>query len=85
MSVRSVEEAVQLAHAEEPADDATPRARARRPVPAELTQVADRLSDRFETRVKVDLGRSRGKVTIEFASVEDLERIVSVIEGPKDS
>jgi ParB family chromosome partitioning protein len=32
--------------------------------------------------VKVDLGRARGKVTIEFASVEDLERIVAVIEGP---
>ena len=83
MSVRSVEEAVQLANADEPAsDDVPPQPRAKRPVPAELEQVADRLSDRFETRVKVDLGRARGKVTIEFASVEDLERIVAVIEGP---
>ena len=40
----------------------------------------DRLSDRLETRVKVDLGRAKGKVTIEFASLDDLQRIVDVIE-----
>jgi ParB family chromosome partitioning protein len=82
LSVRGVEEAVALAQADGPEDERAPRPRARRPVPARLSEVADRLSDRFETRVKVDLGRSRGKVTIEFASVDDLERIVSVIEGP---
>jgi ParB family chromosome partitioning protein len=37
------------------------------------------LSDRLDTRVKVDLGRSKGKVTIEFASIDDLERIVGTI------
>ncbi len=84
LSVRGVEEAVQVANAEAPIEDAAPKARATRPVPAKLAEVADRLSDRFETRVKVDLGRSRGKVTIEFASVDDLERIVAVIEGPAD-
>ena len=83
LSVRGVEEAVQLANADPSgADDVPVRPRARRPVPAKLAEVADRLSDRFETRVKVDLGRSRGKVTIEFASVDDLERIVAVIERP---
>ena len=81
LSVRSVEEAVSLA--QPTGDDApAPRARARRPVPAKLAEVADRLSDRLETRVKVDLGRSRGKVTIEFASLDDLQRIVDVIERP---
>ena len=80
LSVRSVEEAVQLANAEDPAEDAAPRTRNKRPLPAKLAEVADRLSDRLETRVKVDLGRARGKVTIEFASVDDLERIVAVIE-----
>ena len=40
------------------------------------TDLADRLSDRFDTRVKVDIGRSKGKITIEFATVDDLERIV---------
>ena len=81
MSVRGVEEAVALAQSggEQPA----PRARrGRRPAPEGLTAVADRLADRFETRVKVDMGRAKGKVTIEFASLEDLERIVGVIEGP---
>jgi ParB family chromosome partitioning protein len=82
MSVRGVEEAVQLAQRDPDADEVTPRkAPAKRPVPAKLAEVADRLSDRLETRVKVDLGRSRGKMTIEFASLDDLERIVAVIDG----
>jgi hypothetical protein len=42
--------------------------------------LADRLSDLFDTRVKVDLGRSKGKITIEYASLEDLDRIVSTID-----
>ena len=37
------------------------------------------LSDHFETRVRVDLGKTRGKITIEFASVDDLDRIVSAM------
>jgi ParB family transcriptional regulator, chromosome partitioning protein len=80
MSVRAVEEAVALAQS---AGDPEPEraARARRPVPAGLAELADRLSDRFETRVKVDMGRSKGKVVIEFASVDDLQRIVGVIEA----
>ncbi len=89
LSVRGTEEAVALAAAEGTAESPpagrSPRSRGRRPVPTRLTEVADRLSDRFETRVKVDLGRSRGKVVIEFASVDDLERIVQVIEGPPSS
>ena len=53
-----------------------PRARARR-VSQDL---GDRLSDRLDTRVKVDLGRSKGKISIEFASLSDLERIVAIID-----
>jgi ParB family chromosome partitioning protein len=85
LSVRGTEEAVALAVADGPPEERSPRSRGRRPVPTRLTEVADRLSDRFETRVKVDLGRSRGKVVIEFASVDDLERIVQVIEGSPPS
>ena len=40
----------------------------------------DRLSDRLETRVKVDLGKSKGKITVEFASLDDLRRIVDVMD-----
>ena len=50
-----------------------------------LSDLATRLSDRFETRVKVDLGQKKGKITVEFASMEDLERILSSLapgEGP---
>ena len=41
--------------------------------------LADRLSDHFETRVKVELGRTKGKIIIEFATIDDLERIVALI------
>ena len=41
--------------------------------------LADRLSDLFETRVKVELGRNKGKIVVEFASIDDLERIVKAM------
>ena len=44
-----------------------------------LEDLADRLSDRFDTRVKVDLGRRKGRITIEFGSVADLERIAEAM------
>ena len=82
LSVRSVEEIVALGGDDSPVASGGPRARA--PVPAKLAAVADRLSDRFETRVRVDLGRSKGRIVVEFASVDDLERIVGLMapEGP---
>jgi ParB family chromosome partitioning protein len=46
-----------------------------------LTEIADRLSDRLETRVRVEAGKAKGKVTIEFATMDDLRRIVDVIDG----
>ena len=45
-----------------------------------MAELADRLSDRLETRVKVDLGRSKGRITVEFASMDDLRRIVDVMD-----
>jgi ParB family chromosome partitioning protein len=83
LSVRGVEEAVHLEHARgaDPATAAPAPRGGRRPVPPGLVELADRLSDRLETRVKVDLGRSRGKVTIEFATLDDLQRIVAVIDA----
>ena len=81
LSVRGVEEAVATAHG---ASDGTGArsGRQKRPAAPQLTEIADRLSDRFDTRVKVDMGRSRGRVTIEFGSLDDLQRIVQVIDGP---
>ena len=60
--------------------DEQSRARPARPTAPGLAELGDRLSDRLDTRVKVTLGRSKGKVSIEFASLTDLERIVNVID-----
>ncbi len=74
LSVRAVEEIVAVG---EETAARTPRPRGRAPVAPALKDLADRLSDIFETRVKVELGQRKGKIVVEFASLEDLERIVS--------
>jgi ParB family transcriptional regulator, chromosome partitioning protein len=76
LSVRSVEEIVSLGAQERPQR----AARSKRPVAPRLEDLAGRLSDRFETRVKVDLGRSKGRIVVEFASIDDLERIVAMMD-----
>ncbi|HEX2774196.1 MAG TPA: ParB/RepB/Spo0J family partition protein [Micromonosporaceae bacterium] len=78
LSVRATEEMVALAVAGDTSGKTRAQRRAKPHAPG-LADLADRLSDRFDTRVKVDLGRSKGKITIEFATVDDLERIVSII------
>lgn len=75
LSVRAVEEIVAIGDVDRPAR----RARAKKPVAPALNDLAGRLSDRFETRVKVDLGRSKGRIVVEFASLDDLERIVAMM------
>ena len=57
-----------------------PTTRRSRPTAPGLSDLAARLSDRLETRVKVDLGKRKGRITVEFASLPDLERIVGVID-----
>jgi ParB family chromosome partitioning protein len=77
MSVRATEEAVTLAKREpERKATAAPRKAER---PAEVDQVADRLSDAFDTRVKVELGQRKGKIVVEFGSLDDLERIIRLM------
>ena len=84
LSVRAVEELVSIAAKEAPVK---PRAtRTTRVTAPRLTDLADRLSDTFDTRVKVELGRRKGKIVVEFASVDDLERIVGMMApsvGPR--
>ncbi len=46
-----------------------------------LKEIADDLSDHLDTRVNVELGKQKGKIVIEFATVEDLERISKVIKN----
>ncbi|MEV8524593.1 ParB/RepB/Spo0J family partition protein [Streptomyces sp. NPDC052000] len=79
LSVRAVEEIVSLMSSE---PEAAPKAKGPRAgtrlAPA-LSNLANRLSDRFETRVKVDLGQKKGKIVVEFASIDDLERILGTL------
>ena len=79
LSVRATEEIVAVGEAD--GRERVRVARPRRPSAPGLTEIADRLSDKLETRVRIEAGKSKGKVTIEFATLEDLRRIVDVIDG----
>jgi ParB family chromosome partitioning protein len=78
LSVRATEEIVAVGEAD--GRERVRVARPRRPTAPGLTEIADRLSDRLETRVRIEAGKAKGKVTIEFATLDDLRRIVDVIE-----
>ena len=79
ISVRGLEELIAVGELGEDADE-QPTVRPPRPSAPGLKEIDERLSDRLETRVKVTLGRNKGKIAIEFASLSDLERIVSIID-----
>jgi ParB family chromosome partitioning protein len=77
LSVRGTEEAVTLAKSQ---PTRQPKAPPRKAIQAPgLQDLADRLSNSFDTRVKVELGRRKGRIVVEFASVDDLERIVQIM------
>ena len=77
MSVRATEEAVTLYQdPTKPAKNNIPRPGARH---ERLDYLASSLSDRLDTNVKISLGVRKGRVSIEFASVEDLNRIMEVL------
>jgi ParB family chromosome partitioning protein len=75
MSVRATEEAVAMAVAAQP----TAKRRARNISAPGVEELGSRLSDMFETRVKIQIGRSKGKIVVEFGSVDDLQRIIGVM------
>ena len=76
ISVRALEEIVAVGDLGKP----RPPARRSRPTAPGVEDLAVRLSDRLETRVKVDLGKRKGRITVEFASLPDLERIIGLID-----
>ncbi len=76
LSVRSVEEIVSIGGDTGGPKPRRPRAGNRHP---QLDDLAARLSDRFDTRVNIAMGQRKGKLTVEFASVEDLNRIVDLL------
>ncbi|GAA1863637.1 ParB/RepB/Spo0J family partition protein [Myceligenerans crystallogenes] len=82
LSVRATEEIVMMSDGADKASKSrkTPRAGGRTEA---MDELSTRLSDRFETRVKVALGKNKGRMTIEFSDVGDLNRILAVM-SPED-
>ena len=77
LSVRATEEEVTLANRDETDTPSAPR---RKPLQMPgLQDVAERLSTAFDTRVTVSLGKRKGKIVVEFGSVEDLQRILDLM------
>ncbi|UQX11025.1 ParB/RepB/Spo0J family partition protein [Candidatus Mycobacterium methanotrophicum] len=79
LSVRATEEAVTLANRGDTGQPAPPR---RKPIHMPgLQDVAEQLSGAFDTRVTVSVGKRKGKIVIEFGSVDDLQRIVGLMNS----
>ena len=77
LTVRAVEEIVASGGAKVKAGSI----RSGKIIAPKLKQIADDLSDHLDTRVNVELGKQKGKIVIEFATIEDLERINKVIKN----
>ena len=75
LTVRAVEEIVSTGSAKVKAGSI----RSGKIIAPKLKEISDQLSDHLDTRVSVELGKQKGKIVIEFATVEDLERINSKI------
>ena len=75
LSVRATEEAVAMAAAEQP----TAKRRQRKLTAPGVEDLGARLSDVFETKVKVQIGRAKGRIVVEFGSVDDLQRIIGLM------
>lgn len=78
LSVRATEELVHLSADTPPAPTSRPAAKA--PSPPQAVELTERLSSFFDTRAKVDIGKSKGKIVIEFAGEEDLHRILELMQ-----
>ncbi|WP_026453173.1 ParB/RepB/Spo0J family partition protein [Saccharomonospora iraqiensis] len=77
LSVRATEEAVTLSKSE---SKPKPKQTDRKPMTMPgVDGLAERLSDAFDTRVKVDVGKRKGRIVVEFGSPDDLERIVTMM------
>jgi ParB family chromosome partitioning protein len=81
LSVRAVEE--ESRRQNQKAAAPAPTGPARRLRPPGLLELEERLGDHLDTRVKVEMTANRGKVVIEFANLEDLERIYRAMTGGK--
>jgi ParB family transcriptional regulator, chromosome partitioning protein len=80
LSVRALEEIVTLSDGEQP--ERVRRARPNRSPQPGTAELAERLSDRFDTRVRIEAGRARGRIIFDFATPSDLERLVQLLDPP---
>lgn len=85
LSDKIINEGLSVRQAEEASSQATkrklPKPRAGG-VQAQLDDIAERLGDRFNTTVRVKLGAKKGQVTIDFATIADLKRILDELGDP---
>lgn len=83
LSVRAVEEAVRGRQSDQGPGPALSRSSASRPAP--LVELEELLAHHLDTRVTVEVGGSRGRVVVEFANLDDLERIYRAMTGSKET
>ncbi|ASU81736.1 chromosome partitioning protein ParB [Nocardiopsis gilva YIM 90087] len=78
LSVRALEELITLGETDDEPQTRKRSTASKEPQP-EMEEWSRRLSDAFDTRVKVNMGRNKGKIVVEFATMEDLERIIGAM------
>jgi ParB family chromosome partitioning protein len=84
LSVRAVEEAVRARQGENPRPSSRQSSRSAGPRPAPLVELEELLAHHLDTRVTVEMGGSRGRVVVEFANLDDLERIYRAMAGSRE-
>jgi len=79
LSVRATEEIVSIGAAGGNRRERRPRGA--RTTPVEVAELVDRAAEVLETRITAEVNRTHGRMIVEFASIEDLRRIVDILEG----
>ena len=85
LSVRETED--EVARYQTMTEGVAPRARSREAAQesAAASEAQRRLAERLQTRVKIQMGKRKGKITLEFVSPDDLDRLVAAIAGPAEN
>ena len=86
LSVRATEESVAVAQREGGRNGVSRGTTSRLPSTAryqQLDEYADALTDRLDTQVKITLGAKKGRIAIDFGSIEDLHRLMEMIGDPQ--
>ncbi|MGJ9426494.1 ParB/RepB/Spo0J family partition protein [Nesterenkonia halotolerans] len=79
LSVRATEEAVTLAQRDQGSSEDLGRERTKSPRVQQLEEFSDALTDRLDTQVKITLGAKKGRIAIDFGSIDDLHRLMDMI------